>query len=302
MNESRHLIIITGPTAVGKTDLSIELAQYLDTEIISADSRQIYKEMKIGVARPSEEQLASVSHHFVASHSIHELFTVADYEIAAESKLKELFETKRYVVCTGGTGLYLKALIQGLDQIPKVDPLIGRNFQNLLENEGLESIQKILYERDFDYYNQVDLNNSRRLIRALEVLEGTGKKFSKWRTEQKKVLPYKVHYFVLDRPREELYNRINYRVDLMMQAGLLEEAKKLFTLKDLRSLQTVGYSELFQVFEGEMSLENAVLKIKQHSRNYAKRQLTWFRGVEEAQWKLADNLTVEEIFTSIKKL
>jgi tRNA dimethylallyltransferase len=299
MNETRHLIIITGPTAVGKTELSIKLAQHLETEIISADSRQIYKELKIGVARPSEKELNKVPHHFIGSHSIQESFTVADYELAASEKMEELFYVKNYVICTGGTGLYLKSLINGLDRIPRIDPSISLELQDLFEKNGLEYLQAKLSNLDPEYFEKVDLNNSRRLIRALEVYYGTGRKFSDWRTEQSKKLPYQVHYIVLDRPREELYYRINTRVDQMIQMGLLEEVKQLFKYRNHRSLQTVGYSEFFQYLEGKVDYDFALEKVKQHSRNYAKRQLTWFRGVPQAVWKSASDTDVKDILDSI---
>lgn len=299
MNETRHLIIITGPTAVGKTELSIKLAQHLETEIISADSRQIYKELKIGVARPSESELSEVPHHFIGSHSIHESFTVADYELAASDKIEKLFQSKNYVVCTGGTGLYLKSLINGLDKIPKIDPSISLELHGLFEKNGLQYLQTKLSSLDPEYFEMVDLNNSRRLIRALEVYYGTGRKFSDWRTEQSKKLPYQVHYIVLDRPREELYDRINTRVDQMIEMGLLEEVKQLFKYRKVRSLQTVGYSEFFQFLEGKVDYTYALDKVKQHSRNYAKRQLTWFRGVPQAVWKSASDTDVKDILDSI---
>lgn len=299
MNETRHLIIITGPTAVGKTELSIKLAQHLGTEIISADSRQIYKELKIGVARPSEKELREVPHHFIGSHSIHESFTVADYELLANEKIEDLFHVKNYVICAGGTGLYLKSLINGLDRIPRIDPSISLELQDLFEKKGLEYLQAKLSNLDPEYFEKVDLNNSRRLIRALEVYYGTGRKFSDWRTEKSKKLPYQVHYFVLDRPREELYDRINARVDQMIQMGLLEEVKQLFKYRNLRSLQTVGYSEFFQYLEEKVDYDFALDKVKQHTRNYAKRQLTWFRGVPQAVWKSASDTDVKDILDSI---
>ena len=299
MNETRHLIIITGPTAVGKTELSIKLAQHLETEIISADSRQIYKELKIGVARPSESELSEVPHHFIGSHSIHESFTVADYELAASDKIEKLFQSKNYVVCTGGTGLYLKSLINGLDKIPKIDPSISLELHGLFEKNGLQYLQTKLSSLDPEYFEMVDLNNSRRLIRALEVYYGTGRKFSDWRTKQSKKLPYQVHYIVLDRPREELYDRINTRVDQMIEMGLLEEVKQLFKYRKVRSLQTVGYSEFFQFLEGKVDYTYALDKVKQHSRNYAKRQLTWFRGVPQAVWKSARDIDAKNILDSI---
>jgi tRNA dimethylallyltransferase len=299
MNETRHLIIVTGPTAVGKTELSIRLAQHLETEIISADSRQIYEELKIGVARPSAKELSEVTHHFIGSHSIHESFTVADYELAASEKIEELFQSKNYVVCTGGTGLYLKSLTNGLDKIPRIDSSISLELQVQFEKNGLEYLQNKLSSLDPEYFEKVDLSNSRRLIRALEVYYGTGRKFSDWRTEQSKKLPYQVHYVVLDRPREELYDRINKRVDQMMEMGLLEEVKQLFKFRNLRSLQTVGYSEFFQYLEGKVDYDFALNKVKQHTRNYAKRQLTWFRGVPEAVWKSARDIDAKHILDSI---
>jgi tRNA dimethylallyltransferase len=272
------LVVIAGPTAVGKTLCAIEVAEYLNTEIISADSRQIYKEMNIGVARPTDEELARVPHHFISEKSIHETFTAADFENEAIVRINKIFESNDHAVLSGGTGLYLKAVLDGLDDIPASDKAVEAAWQQKLKAEGIEALQEALREQDPQYYEEVDLKNPRRLIRALSVIEVSGKAFSSFKKGKAKERPFQTVVIKLDRPRTELYNRINRRVDLMMSSGLLEEAKSLQPYFDLRPLKTVGYQEFQPYFEGSWTLAEAVDKIKQHSRNYAKRQLTWLNN------------------------
>ena len=272
------LVVIAGPTAVGKTLCAIEVAEYLNTEIISADSRQIYKEMNIGVARPSDEELARVPHHFISEKSIHDTYTAADFENEALERINKILQDRHHVVLSGGTGLYIKAILEGFDDIPASDKVVEAAWQRRLEEEGIETLQKILHEKDPSYYAQVDLKNPRRLIRALSVIEVSGKAFSSFKKGKAKERLFQTVVFKLDRPRTELYNRINRRVDLMMSSGLLEEAKSLQPYFHLRPLKTVGYQEFQPYFEGSWTLAEAVDKIKQHSRNYAKRQLTWLNN------------------------
>ncbi|MDD3458107.1 MAG: tRNA (adenosine(37)-N6)-dimethylallyltransferase MiaA [Weeksellaceae bacterium] len=283
-DNKKHLIIITGPTAIGKTGLSIFLAKQLNTEIVSFDSRQFYKEMKIGTAAPTTEELAEVSHHFIGNLSIHEHYTVGDFEKDAIKKLNELFQKYDNIVMVGGSGMFEKAVTKGLDEFPKVDDKIRQNLNRKLENQGIVSLQKELLQTDPDYYRQVDLNNPVRIIRALEIYRGTGKPFSSFRKNQSVQRNFNCIKIGLKLPREEIYDRINRRVELMMETGLLEEAKSLYPFKQLNSLQTVGYKELFEFMDGKTDLETAVEEIKKNTRRYAKRQLTWYRKDQNIKW------------------
>ncbi len=278
------LIIITGPTAVGKTAISIQLAKHFNTEIISCDSRQIYNEMSIGTAKPSIHELQQVKHHFIDHVSIHQKYTTNDFQREAYAVIESLFQEKKQLILTGGTGLYIKALIEGLDDFPEVPESVFQQLNKDWEQKGIEHLQSQLKLKDPIYYEQVDLQNSRRLIRALAVIEASGKAFSSFLNQRNRILPFNYSYFVLNRPRHELYKRINLRVDQMIEQGLLDEARELMPYENLSALQTVGYRELFPYFKNECDLEFAISKIKQHTRNYAKRQLTWFRKVEEAIW------------------
>lgn len=283
-DNKKHLIIITGPTAIGKTGLSIFLAKQLNTEIVSFDSRQFYKEMKIGTAAPTTEELAEVSHHFIGNLSIHEHYTVGDFEKDAIKKLNELFQKYHNIVMVGGSGMFEKAVTKGLDEFPKVDDKIRQNLNRKLENQGIVSLQKELLQTDPDYYRQVDLNNPVRIIRALEIYRSTGKPFSSFRKNQSVQRNFNCIKIGLKLPREEIYDRINRRVELMMETGLLEEAKSLYPFKQLNSLQTVGYKELFEFMDGKTDLETAVEEIKKNTRRYAKRQLTWYRKDQNIKW------------------
>ena len=285
MNKFRqNLIIITGPTAIGKTGLAVFIAKALKTEIVSFDSRQFYKEMKIGTAVPTDEELAEVPHHFIQNLSIHDEYTVGDYERDALKKLEELFQKYNSVVMVGGSGMFEKAVTEGLDEFPEVDKTIRQNLIYEFDIYGLEPLQKELKEVDTDYYHQVDLNNPVRIIRALEVFRGTGKPFSSFRKNNSAKRNFNILKIGLELPREEIYDRINRRVDLMMEEGLLEEVKSLYKLKNLNSLQTVGYKEIFDYLDGKIDLEFAVSEIKKNTRRYAKRQLTWYRKDEKINW------------------
>ena len=272
------LVVIAGPTAVGKTTCAIEVAEYLKTEIISADSRQIYKELNIGVARPSQQELGRVPHHFIAEKSIHDIFTAADFEREALERINRIFDKSDFAVLSGGTGLYVKAVLEGFDDIPASDKQIEAFWLKKLNEEGVEVLQAALKGSDPDYYEEVDLKNPRRLIRALSVIEATGQPFSSFKKGRSRERPFKTMVIKLTRPRTELYDRINRRVDLMMSEGLLAEAEGLVPCFELRPLKTVGYQEFGPYFNGLLTLDEAVDKIKQHSRNYAKRQLTWLNN------------------------
>jgi tRNA dimethylallyltransferase len=282
--KEKVLIVIAGPTAIGKTALGIQVAKHFKTEIISADSRQFFKEMSIGTAKPSADELATVPHHFIDSHTIEDQVSVGSYEKEVLIRLEELFIKHNVVVMVGGSGLYINAVLNGFDELPAVDPAIRAGLNNKLEKEGLAVLQEDLLKHDPDYYNEVEITNPQRVIRALEIYHSTGKPFSSFRTGIKKERNFKSIIIGLNSDREELYNRINKRVDLMMEEGLLEEVKSLIRHKALNSLNTVGYSELFKYLDGEIALEEAVDQIKQNTRRFAKRQITWFKKLEGINW------------------
>ncbi|WP_422348212.1 tRNA (adenosine(37)-N6)-dimethylallyltransferase MiaA [Flagellimonas sp.] len=281
---SKTLIAVVGPTAIGKTALGIHLAQHFNTEILSADSRQFFKEMRIGTAVPSKAELNTVPHHFIQHKSIKEPYSVGDFERNALTKLEELFQSKDVAVMVGGSGLYVDAVVQGLDEFPKVNPSIRDFLNKKLETEGLEALQSELKSKDVKYYQMVDLGNPHRLIRALEVCITSGKPYSSFLKQKKDIRPFQTLYVGIQADREVIYNRINERVDIMMEHGLLEEAKTLYPHKHLNALQTVGYRELFEYFDGEVDLDFAISEIKKNTRRFAKRQLTWLRKNENILW------------------
>ncbi len=278
------LLVITGPTAVGKTALSIQLAKHFQTVILSSDSRQFFKEMSIGTAKPTKEEMQGVTHYFIDSHSISEEYNVGKYETDTIQLLDQLFKEKELVILVGGSGLYVDAVCNGLDELPEANENIRKQLEETYKTKGIIALQTQLKELDPDYYSQVDLNNPQRLLRALEVCLSTGKPYSKQRTGPKKERNFNCIKIGLNTSREELYNRINQRVDLMMQQGLLEEVKQLLPYKNKNALQTVGYKELFDHLDGKSTLTEAIELIKQHTRNFAKRQLTWFRRDEQTKW------------------
>ncbi len=277
MNRQKHLIVIGGATATGKTAAAIQVAQHFQTEILSADSRQFYQEMSIGTAKPTLEELSQVPHHFINSLSVQTDYSVGDFEADALTLLGKLFEKHNAVVLVGGSGLYIRACCEGLDEFPEVPPVFIAELESKLQTEGIAALQAELERLDPTYYEQVDLNNPHRLIRALSVCRASGKPFSSFRTKEKKERFFRPIYLLMDLERPVLYEKINTRVDEMMTHGLLEEAQSLYPLKALNALQTVGYQELFDFFDERCTLEEAVEKIKQNSRRYAKRQSTWFR-------------------------
>lgn len=289
MLEKKYLIIIGGPTASGKTALAIQLAQHFSTEIISADSRQFFREMSIGTAKPSLEELSQAPHHFINNLSIHDEYSVGDFEKDVLIRLNELFQQKDVVIMVGGTGLYIRAVCEGLDDFPEVPLSIRHDLEVVLEEKGIEILQNELKEVDPIYYEEVDKDNPKRLIRALSIFKASGQPFSSFRTKSKVERPFECIYIALDIPRDVLYDRINRRVDIMVTQGLVDEARALFPYKYLNALQTVGYSELFDYFEGKMTLNEAIDKIKQHTRNYAKRQSTWFRKDKHWQYFSTSN-------------
>lgn len=273
----RYLIVVGGPTASGKTDFAIRLALHYRTVILSADSRQFYREMQIGTARPDAAQLAAVPHHFIGHLSVTDSYSVGDYERDALALLDELFQQHEVVILTGGSGLYIKALCEGLDEFPEVPAEIRDTVEQIYKNEGIEALQRELQAVDPAYYAIVDTQNPQRLIRAISVYRASGRPYSAFRTQQSVPRNFIPIYIQLDWPRDVLYARINERVTRMMEQGLLEEARQLYPLRHHNALQTVGYQELFDYLEGHSTLEEAVDLIRQNSRRYAKRQLTWMR-------------------------
>lgn len=282
--KEKTLIVIAGPTAIGKTALAIEIAKKYQTEIISADSRQFFKEMSIGTAKPNPTELAAAKHHFIDSHSIHDEVNVGSFEKEALEKINELFKPHDVLVMVGGSGLYINAVLYGFDELPKSDEKLRAELNKRLAEEGIESLQNQLQTLDPIYYQEVDIHNPQRIIRALEVCISTGKPFSSFRKTTIKNRSFQSILIGLDVEREKLYDRINQRVDLMMQQGLLEEVKSLTSHQHLNALKTVGYSEIFNYLNSEWTLEQAVDKIKQNTRNFAKRQLTWFRKNKDMIW------------------
>ena len=281
---SKTLIVITGPTAIGKTTAAIKLAQYYNTEIISADSRQFYREMEIGTAKPSPDELRAAKHHFINSHSITDNFSVGDYEKKAIELINLLFKNCDQLILTGGSGLFINAVLYGLDDLPTATEESRNTLKELFINKGLQHLQEMLKESDPNYYSEVDINNPQRIIRALEVCISTGKPFSEFRKKSIIKRPFDFLKIGLNTNRALLYNNINTRVDKMMESGLLEEAERLMPYRNLNPLNTVGYSELFDYFDRKHSLQEAIEIIKQNTRRFAKRQLTWFNKSVDIKW------------------
>jgi tRNA dimethylallyltransferase len=294
-NKNKTVVIVAGPTAVGKTAFAIQLALHFQSEIISADSRQCYRELKIGVARPSEEELAIVPHHFIASHGIQDNITAADFEQYALQKAGELFQRHQTIVVTGGTGLYIKAFCEGFDAVPQVPAEVREKIIREYEEKGMAWLQETIRLRDPRFYQFGEVQNPQRMLRALEVRTFTGKSILEFRTGNKAQRDFEIVKLGIEIPREELKERIGGRVDQMMQAGLLEEVKSLLPYRHLNALQTVGYAELFRHLDGEISLADAVQLIKTHTRQYAKRQMTWFKKDPEIHWISADTRKALEI-------
>lgn len=278
------LIVLIGPTGVGKTELSLSIAEHFQTCILSADSRQLYQELKIGTAAPTPSQLARVPHHFVGTLGLTDYYSAAQYEADVLEKLEELFQHNDTVVLTGGSMMYVDAVCKGIDDIPTVDKETRELMLQRYEEEGLETLCAELKILDPEYYQIVDLKNPKRVIHALEICYMTGKTYTSFRTQKHKERPFRIIQIGLTREREELYDRINRRVDEMMQEGLLEEAKSVYPFKHLNSLNTVGYKEIFNYFDGEWSLDFAIEKIKQNSRIYSRKQMTWFKRNPNIQW------------------
>ncbi|MGY5353860.1 tRNA (adenosine(37)-N6)-dimethylallyltransferase MiaA [Wenyingzhuangia sp. IMCC45467] len=279
-----YLITVVGPTAIGKTALSIQLAQHFNADIISCDSRQFFKEMTIGTAVPESEELAAATHHFIQNKSIHETYSVGHFEREALQKLNELFSKHNIVIMVGGSGLYVDAVINGLDHFPTIDASVREELNKRLETEGLQNLQNQLKTLDPETYNEIAINNPHRIIRALEVCIGSGQTYSSFKNKPKGPRSFTPIKIGLTADREIIYDRINRRVDIMLQKGLLREVKELYSLKHLNALQTVGYRELFQYLDNTIDFDFAISEIKKNSRRFAKRQLTWFKKDESTLW------------------
>lgn len=278
------MILVVGPTAVGKTDLCINLAKKFKTEIVSCDSRQFYREMNLGTAKPNSDELQQVPHHFINSLSIEDAYDVRKFERDSMELLEELFSTHEVVFMTGGSGLFADAIVNGLDEMPEVEYDVRQQIILEYGEKGLEFLQEEVARNDPEYFEKVDQKNPQRLMRALEIWRGTGKKFSSFRVKSTKERPFKVIKIGLERDREEIYSRIDFRMDQMISSGLFDEAESLFGKRHLNALQTVGYSEVFGFLEGKYDKEEAIRLLKRNSRRYAKRQMTWFKKDESITW------------------
>ena len=280
---------MTGPTAVGKTDLCLDIAKHFDIPIINADSRQIYRELKIGTARPSDDEMQQVKHYFVGTLSLDDYYSASMYEQQVLNLLESLFKQKNYALMSGGSMMYIDAVCNGIDDIPTVDAKTREVLKRRLKEEGLNKLVEELRQLDPEHYEIVDRKNPRRVVHALEICYMTGKTYTSFRKAERKHRPFQIVKIGLNREREELYERINQRVDVMMQNGLLKEVEKMYKKRELNALNTVGYKELFEYFDGHLSLEEAVDRIKCNTRRYARKQLTWFKRDSEIRWFQPDN-------------
>ena len=299
MSSAKTLIVITGPTAVGKTALCLDIAQHFGIPVINADSRQIYKELKIGTASPTIEQMRRVPHYFVGSLSLHDYYSASLFEQQVLEILQREFEHSDYALLTGGSMMYIDAVCNGIDEIPTVDDATRELLKSRLSNEGLEPLVEELRRLDPEYYEIVDKQNPRRVVHGLEICLMTGKTYTSFRKREKKKRPFRIVKIGLNRDREELYNRINQRVDQMMTDGLLDEAQRLYPMRHMNALNTVGYKEMFAYIDGTWTLEEAVERIKGNTRRYARKQLTWYKKDEQIRWFHPDE--IEQIYSYISQ-
>jgi tRNA dimethylallyltransferase len=280
----KTLIVITGPTAVGKTQLCLDIARHFDIPVINADSRQIYKELSIGTAKPTDAEMQGIKHYFVGTLSLHDYYSASLFEQQVLEVLEDLFKTSNYALMSGGSMMYIDAVCDGIDDIPTIDDITRETMKRRLEEEGLEKLCEELQRLDPEYYAIVDRQNPKRVVHALEICTMTGKTYTSFRKREKKQRPFKIVKIGLNRDRDELYHRINVRVDQMMQQGLLKEAKNVYALREQNALNTVGYKELFNYLEGRWPLEEAVERIKGNTRRYARKQLTWYKKDPNIRW------------------
>ena len=297
----KHLITIIGPTAIGKTNLAIRIANYFKTEIVSADSRQFYKEMNIGTAKPSNSELNSIKHHLINNKSINDNYNISDYEKDALKSIKSIFNKNDVAILVGGSGLYINTVLYGLDEIPEISNETRNSLYLDLELKGIKKIQEQLKLLDPASYSAIDINNPRRLIRALEVSISTGKSYSSFLKKKKKKRDFNIIVLGINQERSELYNKINTRVDNMIESGLINEVKELYNLKGLNALNTIGYREVFNYIEDKYSLDECINEIKKNTRRYAKRQLTWFKSIDRVEW-ITPEYNFEKIIAYINNL
>jgi len=297
----KHLITIIGPTAIGKTSLAIKVANYFKTEIVSADSRQFYKEMNIGTAKPSNSELKSIKHHLINNKSINDDYNISDYEKDALKSIKSIFNKNDIAILVGGSGLYINTVLYGLDEMPEISNHTRNSLYLDLELKGIKKMQEQLKLLDPASYNTIDINNPRRLIRALEVSISTGKSYSSFMKKKKKKRNFNIIVLGINQDRSDLYNKINTRVDNMVKNGLINEAKGLYNLKSLNALNTIGYSEVFNYIENNSSIDECVDEIKKNTRRYAKRQLTWFKSIDRVKW-ITPEYNFEKIIAHINNL
>ena len=297
----KHLITIIGPTGIGKTNLAIKIANYFKTEIVSADSRQFYKEMNIGTAKPSNSELNSIKHHLINNKSINDDYNISDYEKDALNSINSIFNKNDIAILVGGSGLYINTILYGLDEIPEISNDTRNSLYLDLELKGIKKLQDQLKLLDPVSHDAIDINNPRRLIRALEVSISTGKSYSSFLKKKKKKRDFNIIVLGINQDRSELYNKINTRVDNMVESGLIKEAKELYSLKSLKALNTIGYSEVFNYIENKYSLEECISEIKKNTRRYAKRQLTWFKSIDKVEW-ITPEYDFEKIIAHINNL
>ena len=297
----KHLITIIGPTAIGKTTLAIKIANYFKTEIVSADSRQFYKEMNIGTAKPSTSELNSIKHHLINNKSVNDDYNIYDYEKDALKSIESIFNKNDIAILVGGSGLYINTVLYGLDEIPGISAEVRNSLYLDLELKGIKKLQEKLKLLDPSSYRSIDINNPRRLIRALEVSISTGKSYSSFLKKKKKKRDFNIIVLGMNQERLDLYKKINTRVDNMVESGLINEVKELYTLKGLNTLNTIGYSEVFNYIEDKYSLDECINEIKKNTRRYAKRQLTWFKSIDRIEW-ITPNYNFEEVIAYIKNL
>ena len=297
----KHLITIIGPTAIGKTNLAIRIANYFKTEIVSADSRQFYKEMNIGTAKPSNSELNSIKHHLINNKSINDNYNISDYEKDALKSIKSIFNKNDVAILVGGSGLYINTVLYGLDEIPGISTETRNSLYLDLELKGIKKLQEQLKLLDPASYSAIDINNPRRLIRALEVSISTGKSYSSFLKKKKKKRDFNIIVLGINQDRLELYDKINTRVDNMVESGLINEAKELYNLKSLNALNTIGYREVFNYIEDKYSLDECINEIKKNTRRYAKRQLTWFKSIDRVEW-ITPEYNFEKIIAYINNL
>ena len=298
---NNQLVTIIGPTAIGKTGLAIKIAEFYKTEIVSADSRQFYRELNIGTAKPSSSELSKIKHHLINNKSIQEQYNINDFEKDAIESINSIFKKNKVAVLVGGSGLFINSVLYGLDEIPAIDENIRNSLYSDMDSLGIKTLQEKLKLLDPNSYENIDIDNPRRLIRALEVTIGSGKPYSSFLKKTKKTRNFNVITIGLNQDRAELYEKINARVDNMIKDGLIDEVKGLLELKNLKTLNTIGYSEVFKYIDGVYSKDECINEIKKNTRRYAKRQLTWFKSIENVKW-VSPNYDLKDVLNHIERL